>query len=103
MRWNMATLMKASRLAVVPAALGAESVVDAVPGAVGLPGPEVVNHDAVWGQVVWQGPLGASVAGLVEDGVDHVPAVVPGGEPARLGAGTYGSISRHLRSAWSVA
>src|ERR1700755_496927 len=67
--------------------LGAEGVVDLVPGAVLLPPEEVVEHDPVRRQVVGQRPPHAPVAGLVQDGVDHLPAGVPGGPAARLGGG----------------
>src|SRR5438067_1335105 len=77
------------RLGVLPGGppdLLPQRVVDPVPGAVGLPRPEVVEHDPVRRQVVRQGPPHAPVAGLVQDGVDHLPAGVPGRTAARLGA-----------------
>src|SRR4051794_16326923 len=52
-----------------PPDLRPQGVVDAVPGAVGLPRPEVVEADAVRRQVVGQRPPDAAVAGLVQDGV----------------------------------
>src|SRR5215207_7744659 len=66
--------------------LRAEGVVDAVPRPVRLPHPEVVDHDPVRREIVREGPPDAPVAGLVEDGVDHLPAGVPGRPAARFGA-----------------
>src|SRR5262249_7328013 len=58
--------------------LVAQGVVDPVPGAVPLPDPEVVEHDAVRRQVVGQGAPDAAVAGLVQDGVDDLAPGIPG-------------------------
>jgi len=61
--------------------------VDLVPGAVLLPPAEGVEHNPVRRQVVRKGPPHAPVAGLVQDGVNHLPASVSGGPAARLGGG----------------
>ena len=67
--------------------LRTEGIVDLVPGAVLLPPAEGVEHNPVRWQVVRKGPPHAPVAGLVQDGVNHLPASVSGGPAARLGGG----------------
>lgn len=49
--------------------LGAQGVVNSVPGAVLLPETEVVESDTVRRKIVGQRPPDTTVAGLVEDGV----------------------------------
>ena len=68
----------------------AEGVVDAIPGAIGLPQAEVVEGDPVRGQVVGQRPPHAPVPGLVQEGVDDLPPGVRRRPPAGLGAGDIG-------------
>ena len=60
---------------------------DPLPGAVGLPAAEVVEGGTVGHQVVGQGPPGAALAGLVEEGVKHLAAAVLGRPAPRLGLG----------------
>src|SRR5256885_5786289 len=71
--------------AILAADLLAQRVVKAVPGAVALPGAEVVEHDPVAGQVVRQGAPSAAVAGLIKDGVDDLAPGVLRGASARFG------------------
>ena len=64
----------------------AEDVEEAVPGAVPLPGVEVVVDGPPGGEVMGQGPPSAALAGEVEDGVDdlaHVGFTGPAAGPGR--------------------
>ena len=50
--------------------------VDVLPSAVLLPKPEVVEHDAVWRQIVRQAAPRAAVAGQVQHGVNDLAALI---------------------------
>src|SRR5579871_1246960 len=64
---------------------------DTVPGAtILLPEAEVVRSNAVGRQVMGQGSPDAAVAGLVEDGVDHLASAVACGASSRFGFGYIG-------------
>jgi hypothetical protein len=68
-----------------PADLGPQAVVELAPGAVLLPGAEVMEDDPVGRQVVGQGAPDAPVAGLVQHAVDDLAAGVAGRPAARPG------------------
>jgi hypothetical protein len=59
--------------------------VNPLPGAVLLPRPEVVKHDAVGRKVLGQRPPGAAFPDQIEDGVDDFPAGVLRWAPSRFG------------------
>src|SRR5215468_416354 len=62
-------------------------IVNPVPGAVLLPGPEVVESDPIRWQVMGQGPPSAAVAGLVQDRVHDLAPAIAGWPPAWLRLG----------------
>jgi hypothetical protein len=69
------------------AQVGAQGVVDPLPGPVGLPAAEVAVDGLPGGEVVRQHSPGAAGGQEVEDGVEQVPVGVLPGPAAGLGAG----------------
>src|SRR5262249_41432759 len=67
-----------------------QDVDDPVPGAVALPGVEVVEDGAPRGEVVGQWPPGAALVGEVEDRVNDLAHVGLAGPPAGAGRGDLG-------------
>src|SRR5262245_57428923 len=68
----------------------AEDVDDPIPGAVALPGVEVVVDGPPRGEVVGQCPPGAALVGEVEDGVDDLADVGLARPPSGPGRGDLG-------------